>query len=80
LSRCQVYILKNLEKKELLQLLKKGSRVLTEQTGKQIVIQETEALLRISGGDARKLLNALELVANASLSPEKELIITDKLV
>jgi len=80
LSRCQVYILKNLEKKELLLLLDKGSKMLTEQTGKQISIQENEALLRISGGDARKLLNALELVANASSLKGKELIITDELV
>ncbi|HNZ42742.1 MAG TPA: replication-associated recombination protein A [Bacteroidales bacterium] len=80
LSRCQVYILKNLEKKELLLLLDKGSKMLTENTGKHIVIKETEALLRISGGDARKLLNALELVVNASINKEKEVIITDDLV
>jgi len=80
LSRCQVYILKNLEKKELLQIIEKGRSLLSEQIGKKIVIKENEALLRISGGDARKLLNALELVVNSENNNAKELIITDDIV
>lgn len=65
LSRCQVYILKELEKEKLLNLLQRGKQQLESQTSKTIEIVEHEAFLRISGGDARKLLNALELVVNA---------------
>ncbi|HOY32011.1 MAG TPA: replication-associated recombination protein A [Bacteroidales bacterium] len=80
LSRCQVYILKNLEKKELLQILEKGRNLLSEQSGKTIEIAEEEALLRISGGDARKLLNALELVVSSENDKTKDLIIRDEMV
>ena len=69
LSRCQVYILKDLEKADLLQLLEKGKVFLEKELGKEIKLEETEALLRISGGDARKLLNALELTVGAESSP-----------
>jgi putative ATPase len=65
LSRCQVYILKELSKENLIQLLHhaiKNDVVLKE---KKITLQETEALLRISGGDARKMLNLFELVINS---------------
>jgi len=78
LSRCQVYVLKTLEEEELIGLL---NRALTDDEylkKKKIEIAEYEALLRISGGDARKLLNALELVANTL--GEKEQKITNKLV
>jgi len=71
LSRCQVYILKPLEKEELLNLLDtavKNDIVLKE---KKITIKENEALLRYSGGDARKLYNLLELVV---LSEESDSI------
>ncbi|NLM93832.1 MAG: replication-associated recombination protein A [Bacteroidales bacterium] len=68
LSRCQVYILKDLEKADLLQLLEKGKVFLEKELGKEIKLEETEALLRISGGDARKLLNALELTVGAESS------------
>ncbi len=64
LSRCQVYILRELEKDDLLKLLEKGKVTLEKETGKQVNIVETEALMRISGGDARKLLNALELAVH----------------
>lgn len=80
LSRCQVYILKNLEKNELLQIIEKGRDLLSEQIGKKIEIKETEALLRISGGDARKLLNALELVVASEKNNNNEIIITDDIV
>ncbi len=66
LSRCQVYILKELEKADLLQLLEKARIFLEEESGKTIRVQEDGALLRLSGGDARKLLNAMELAVNAS--------------
>lgn len=66
LSRCQVYILKSFEKNDLLTLLSKAKKYLEEQHGFSLQIKETEALLRISGGDARKLLNAIELIINAS--------------
>jgi len=65
LSRCQVYILKSLEKKDLLMLLDKASNTDTLLKNKKIVIAESEALLRLSGGDARKLLNIFELVVNS---------------
>ncbi len=78
LSRCQVYILKGLETKELLDLLAKAQKYLQKSLQKKISIQEHNALLRISGGDARKLLNALELVVTGN--PEKTIVITDKIV
>ncbi|MDR1555935.1 MAG: replication-associated recombination protein A [Tannerellaceae bacterium] len=65
LSRCQVYVLKSLDKEDLLELLHKalaGDRVLKE---KNIHVAETDSILRYSGGDARKLLNILDLVVNA---------------
>ena len=68
LSRCQVYILQSLEVRELTQLMDTGVQQLEKDTGKQIHVRETEALLRISGGDARKLLNALELAVYADAS------------
>jgi len=65
LSRCQVYVLKSLEKEDLLELLQ---RVMTKDEyirSLQITIKDTDALLRYSGGDARKLLNIIELVSNS---------------
>ncbi|MEI6822119.1 MAG: replication-associated recombination protein A [Bacteroidota bacterium] len=70
LSRCQVYILKNLEKEELLQLIDIAKTRLEKQHNVKIVVKEEEALLRISGGDARKLFNAIELVVNMELKNE----------
>ena len=66
LSRCQVYILKELDEADLSILLTKATAFLGMETGKGIDIREKEALLRISGGDARKLLNAIELVVDTS--------------
>lgn len=65
LSRCQVYILKSLERSDLEQLLEKGRKQLEQDSSKKITIKETEAILRLSGGDARKLLNQLELIVNS---------------
>src|SRR6266542_4329064 len=65
LSRCQVYILKPLEKDELISLIHNALEQDEFLKKKKINVKEYEALLRISGGDARKLLNALELVAQS---------------
>ena len=68
LSRCQIYVLQPLGKDDMLELL---HRVLTkdeELRSKQMVVKETEAILRYSGGDARKLLNIIELVANSGVT------------
>ncbi len=62
LSRCQVYILKSFSKDDLNQLLERALVTDTILSKKEITLEETEALLRLSGGDARKLLNMLELV------------------
>lgn len=62
LSRCQVYVLKSLEKNDLDKLLVNAVSVLENDYGKKIELQEKEALMHISGGDARKLLNAIDLV------------------
>ena len=78
LSRCQVYILKDLNKDELLELLEKAKIFLNTELGKEIEINDNEALLRISGGDARKLLNALELIVSGEKS--KHIVITDEKV
>jgi putative ATPase len=64
LSRCQVYILKHLEKEDLLEMLDLAMRTDEELKNKKITIVENEALLRLSGGDGRKLLNVFELVIN----------------
>ncbi len=84
LSRCQVYVLKELGKDDLLQII---DRALTKDLLlKQlpIKIEETEALLRVSGGDARKLLNALELVVVSELDADgnatHDIVITDDMV
>ncbi len=78
LSRCQVYILKPLEKKHLEALAEKAARLLSEQNGIPVEVEETEALIRISGGDARKLYNALELFVEQEKKGAKKLIINDE--
>jgi putative ATPase len=77
LSRCQVYVLKPLVKADLVHLLNTAIENDSELKKKKITLTETEALINISGGDARKLLNLLELVVDASGS---EVVITDDLV
>jgi putative ATPase len=77
LSRCQIYILKSLEEEHLLKLMNLGKERLEKNSGITIRIEETEALMRISGGDARKLFNALELIVNAESKKSKEIIITN---
>ncbi len=78
LSRCQVYILKSLEKEDLLILLNRALTEDYELSQRKIVVKEYEAMLRFSGGDARKLLNVLEIVLNSETS--EEIIITNELV
>lgn len=63
LSRCQVYVLKDFGEAEMKQLLNSAVQYYATQ-GRTVEVRETEALFRISGGDARKLLNALELIVN----------------
>lgn len=77
LSRCQVYTLNSFSKDDLNQLLKKALKEDRELKKLTIELIETEALLRFSGGDARKLLNGLELVVN-SLSDSNPVKITDE--
>lgn len=77
LSRCQVYILKSLEPEQLLALLDKAVKEDAFLGQKKIVLAETEALIRLSGGDARKLLNVFELLIEDT---EQEQVITNELV
>jgi putative ATPase len=76
LSRCQVYVLKPLTEEDLIKLLQQSLQKDEWLKTKNIELKETEALITISGGDARKLLNLLELVVDA-LSKEKKITITD---
>lgn len=85
LSRCQVYVLKSLEKDDLLSLLHAAVEKDIYLKQKNIVFKETDAMLRYSGGDARKLLNILELVVEAASAlsssvDDSPIEITDALV
>jgi putative ATPase len=75
LSRCQVYVLNPFSKDDLLSLLERAIKQDPFIASKKIKIKESEALLRLSGGDGRKLLNIFELVVNAS--PEGQITITN---
>ncbi len=79
LSRCQLYVLKPLEKDDLLQLLHRAVTKDVCLREMDITLKETDALLRFSGGDARKLLNVLELVVEAA-DKTAPIVITDQLV
>lgn len=78
LSRCQVYILNSFDKNDLETLLKRAITQDEYISKKTIILKETNSLLRLSGGDARKLLNIFELIINSQDS--EEIIITDKVV
>lgn len=78
LSRCQVYILNAFSKQDLEALLERAMKTDVYLKEKNIKLKETEALLRLSGGDGRKLLNIFELVVNAS--NEEQIVITNDLV
>jgi putative ATPase len=75
LSRCQVYILNAFTKADLEALLHRAMKTDKDLASKNIILKETEALLRLSGGDGRKLLNIFELVVNAAA--DDEIIITN---
>ena len=79
LSRCQVFVLKSLEKEDLNTLLTRAVKEDVLLKEKKIKIQETEALMRYSGGDARKLLNVLEIVVD-SQAGKKEILINNATV
>lgn len=78
LSRCQLYVLKSLEQEDLLDLLHKAIANDSYLKEREIELQETNAILRYSGGDARKLLNILEIVVTSET--DNKVVITDKLV
>ena len=78
LSRCQLYILKSLGKEDLLELIDRAITTDVELKERKITVKESGALLRYSGGDARKLLNILQLVVESEST--YEVVITDKLV
>lgn len=77
LSRCQVYVLKPLDEQDLVKLLNHAIKDDPLLKGQQVQLKETAALINISGGDARKLLNLLEVVCDAS---GKGAVITDEMV
>ena len=81
LSRCQVYTLRSLDKTDLLEIIDNALKKDAFLKTLSVKIEETDALLRVSGGDARKLLNALELVIVAELDADgnaaSEIVITD---
>lgn len=82
LSRCQLYVLKPLDKDDLLKLLQRAVNEDLELKQKQITLKETGALFRYSGGDARKLLNILELVVESSGTTDIEIsdeVVVDRL-
>jgi putative ATPase len=78
LSRCQVYILNEFDKSDLEALLKRAIKNDEELSKKEIILEETEALLRLSSGDARKLLNVFELIVNSEAS--EKIVITNESV
>jgi putative ATPase len=80
LSRCQVYVLKSLTEENLIQLLQQAIQKDEWLKTKKIELKETEALITISGGDARKILNLFELVVDTLSVGDKKIIITDDIV
>ena len=79
LSRCQIYVLKSLGKDDMLELLHRVVHNDEELKNKQLVIKETDAILRYSGGDARKLLNIIELVSNSGVTEIDNATVTKQL-
>ncbi len=79
LSRCQVYILESFGEKELKELTDRAIREDVELRERDIKIESYEALMRLSGGDGRKLLNLIEIIVFSSL-PDAPIVITDDLV
>ena len=79
LSRCQVYVLKPLEVKHLQQLLDRAIHQDTYLKNRDIEVRETDALFRYSGGDARKLLNIIDLISQA-VGEDEKIVIDDAIV
>lgn len=79
LSRCQVYTLENHTKDDLLELLNRAIVTDSYLSQKEILLKETEALIAISGGDARKLLNVFEIIIG-TFQDENQIVITNKIV
>jgi len=79
LSRCQVYILNSMNETNIKQLIDRALKTDSELKSKKIIIKETDALFRFSGGDARKLLNILELIVNSN-SESESITISNKLI
>lgn len=77
LSRCQVYVLKEMNKSDLEELLQRAIKEDIVLRDKNIVVEETDAMFRFSGGDARKLLNIIDLIVTAH-EGEDTIVITDK--
>ena len=80
LSRCQVYTLSSLSYEKLEELLEIAVRRYNQDTGKQFVIKEKEALIQYSSGDARKLINSLELVLNQFLTENRTEITNEQVL
>lgn len=80
LSRCQVYVLKSFEKKDLQALLQSALKSDEHLNSLKIEIKEEEALFRLSGGDARKMLNTLEIVVNSLSNGKKKITIDNETV
>ncbi len=80
LSRCQVYVLKALQQKDLIALLHQALEKDDWLKQQSVELKETEAMINISGGDARKLLNLLDLVVQTQVKEKKQVVITDALV
>jgi putative ATPase len=78
LSRCQVYILKHLEEDDLLVIMNKAIETLSGIHDVKITIKEYEALIRVSGGDARKLLNAIDIIVASLLTSGKAIEIDNE--
>lgn len=78
LSRCQVYILKHLTEEELKLIIESAVNKLYEVYNIKLDIRETDSLMRISGGDARKLINALEIIATTSKKVSDTIIVDNK--
>lgn len=80
LSRCQVYTLKPLEKEDLLELMNKALSEDYYLKKMKITIEENEAILRFSGGDARKLLNIIELATSNESDKNESIVITNEII
>lgn len=80
LSRCQVYVLQSLSKDDMLELLRRTLSNDEYLKTKNIEVKETESLLRFAGGDARKLLNIIELVTNDADDENEKIIIDNAIV